>query len=330
MPEKPCSWSKHLPADEVWVQGQRVKPGAAKETGGQKASPTRGHTTGVTAKRLADISAQHGRRHGDGKRRSKPLANHGRDGNFRHLVLVPERVSAELSSDKAPAVTSATSQGAGAAATSTRGDGRVASVLTGVGAELRGGAAAEYTMTAEKGGKGVGRSVAGDEFGQEKRRRMRESGFRGLSPGRTGVGGMHGWNFDGEADVKAAVAVKIGETAMSRWQRYKSVSVRLPTQCLRLVCDATAGSRGGVVLVVLRTEGRHEGNPDEMPKSRVDDATEAMGGNTRVPFDGDRKGSKSTSRWAGVPAVAADSGIPIVGSNPPGLLVALRDSPRHD
>jgi hypothetical protein len=43
---------------------------------------------------------------------------------------------------------------------------------------------------------------------------MRESGFRGLSPRRTGVGGMHGWNFDGEADVKA---VKIGETAMGRW-----------------------------------------------------------------------------------------------------------------
>lgn len=50
-----------------------------------------------------------------------PLANHGRDGNFRHLVLVPERVSAKLSSDKAPAVTSVTSQGDGAAATSTGG-----------------------------------------------------------------------------------------------------------------------------------------------------------------------------------------------------------------
>lgn len=100
--------------------------GAEKETGGQKVLPTRGHTTGVTAKRLADTSAHHGRRNGGGKRRSKPLANHGRDGNFRHLLFIPGRVSVKLSSDKAPAVTSVTSQGAGGTATSTGGDGRVA------------------------------------------------------------------------------------------------------------------------------------------------------------------------------------------------------------
>lgn len=39
---------------------------------------------------------------------------------------------------------------------------------------------------------------------------------------------MRGWNCDGEANIKAAVAVKIGEvSAMARSQRYKSVSVRL-------------------------------------------------------------------------------------------------------
>lgn len=151
-------------------------PRAAKETGGQKRDTHQSHTTGVTAKRLADTSAYHGRRNGDGKRRSKPLANHDRDGNFRHLLLVPGRVSVKLSSDKAPAVTSVTSQGAGGAATSTGGYGRVASVvrccpsrerlrragwspwlqLTGVGAEFRGDGGAEYTMTVEKGGGVVG------------------------------------------------------------------------------------------------------------------------------------------------------------------------------
>lgn len=68
-------------------------------------------------------------------------------------------------------------------------------------------------------------SVAGDGLGQEKRRRMSESRFRGGFGPASAVCGDG--PLDGEADVKAVMAVKIGETAMGRGQRHKSVSVRL-------------------------------------------------------------------------------------------------------
>jgi hypothetical protein len=59
------------------------------------------------------------------------------------------------------------------------------------------------------------------------------------------------WNFDGEADVKAAVAMKIGATAVGRCQKAQVRFRATLIQCWGLVCDATAGSRGGMVLVVF-------------------------------------------------------------------------------
>lgn len=103
-------------------------------------------------------------------------------------------------------------------------------------------------------------SVAGDGFGQEKRRRMSESRFRGLTPGSdrrrryagTGI-------FDGKAEVKAVMAVKIGET---------SPFLCDSTQCSGLVCDATAGQGEVWCWPCLRTEGRHERRPTEISKPR--------------------------------------------------------------
>jgi hypothetical protein len=64
-------------------------------------------------------------------------------------------------------------------------------------------------------------------------------------------------------------------------------------------------------------------------QQRVDDATGAMG-NTRVPFDGDRKGPSRRPGGPASPLWRPDSGIPMADSDPTGLFVALRGFPRHD
>lgn len=73
---------------------------------------------------------------------------------------------------------------------------------------------------------------------------------------------MRGWKLDGEADVKAVVAVKIEESLP--WAVGTGTS---PFPCdsktvLGLVCDATAGSRGGLVLAVFADERKTREKPD--------------------------------------------------------------------
>lgn len=92
------------------------------------------------------------------------------------------------------------------------------------------------------------------------------------------------------------MAVKIGETAMGRGQRYKSVCVRL---------QHSVGE-----LAVFRTEGSHE-RRDEMTPPRQWELT---------------GGPESPLRRRNPGGAAA----PIADSDASGLFVALRDFPRHD
>lgn len=123
---------------------------------------------------------------------------------------------------------------------------------------------------------------------------------------------MRGWNCDGEANIKAAVAVKIGEvSAMARSQRYKSVCVRLQHSVWGSFVPPLCRVERMEGLVLAGRRWPSLGRQEICAVGRLDDDMEAMCGDVLVSFDGDRKpptqrdGSKSASRRVGVPASAA-------------------------